>query len=372
MSSLLRTLTALSLSASLAACNNLPAGAPASSDIRTQAEAQNADFTVYNVTRSFLPRVATWPATGKQEHLKWIPASGGSNHQLIRVGDSLSIQIWDSSDSSVLAPADQKMARLQDIKVSPDGSIFVPYAGKVEVQGMTESKARELLQTELEEITPSPQVQLTMKEGRENSVELVAGVAAPGTYPILDRNYTLLNLLSAGGGARSDLPNPQIRLIRSGNIYGTSINKLLDNPKNDTGLRGGDKVFIKPDDRHFLSFGATGLQGRHVFTKDALSAMDAITTMGGLNDRKADPKGLLILREYDPIAIGSATGLEKTRAVFSIDLTSVDGLFSAGKFLINPDDLIMATESPINDANTVANLVGNMLGVAMTGTRITN
>jgi len=48
----------------------------------------------------------------------------------------------------------------------------------------------------------------------------------------------------------------------------------------------------------------------------------------------------------------------------------VDGLFSARNFRVNPDDLIMATESPINDANTIANLVGNFLGVFAAGGRL--
>ena len=49
--------------------------------------------------------------------------------------------------------------------------------------------------------------------------------------------------------------------------------------------------------------------------------------------------------------------------VFSVDLTSADGLFSARNFSIHPNDLIVATESPINDALTVSNVIGNLFGV---------
>jgi polysaccharide export outer membrane protein len=41
------------------------------------------------------------------------------------------------------------------------------------------------------------------------------------------------------------------------------------------------------------------------------------------------------------------------RVVFTVDLTSADGLFSAGKFEIMPNDLVYATESPIGAALTV-------------------
>ncbi|EYD76931.1 polysaccharide biosynthesis/export protein [Rubellimicrobium mesophilum DSM 19309] len=49
--------------------------------------------------------------------------------------------------------------------------------------------------------------------------------------------------------------NPQIRLIRGDAIYGTSIDRLYDNPALDTTLRPGDKVIVQPDERYFLSLG---------------------------------------------------------------------------------------------------------------------
>jgi len=189
-------------------------------------------------------------------------------------------------------------------------------------------------------------------------------VATPGTYPMPDRNYTLLGLLSAGGGVREDLNNPQIRLVRRGAIYGTSVDRLLDRPQLNTLMHGGDQVFIEEDERYFLSFGATGTEDLHIFTKDQVSAMDAVAIMGGFKDNKADPQGLLILREYAPSAIRSGVrGPRQTRVVFTVDLTTADGLFSARKFQINPDDLVMVTESPINNALTISNVIGNFFGV---------
>lgn len=371
MNSLIKIFMAMGLIGLLAACNNLPAGAPASNDIQKQADNPNADFAIYSVTRAFLPSVAQWPATGNQEHLGWIATSNGARTQIIQPGDTLSLNIWDSSDNSLLTSSEEKVVQLSDVEVSANGSVFMPYVGKISVIGLTPDLAREQMQSALEIIVPSAQVQLTVVEGRANSVELIGGVAAPGVYPMPDRNYTVLSLLSAGGGARTDLTNPQIRLMRGGRLYGTSVTTLLDSPRLDTLLRGGDKVFIEADNRHFLSFGAAGVEARHVFTKDKISAMDAVAIMGGVKDSKADPKGLLILREYPAKAVRSGVrGPRQTRVVFSIDLTQVDGLFSARKFQINPDDLIMATESPINDANTIANLVGNFLGVFAAGGRL--
>lgn len=357
-------LMVLALGLATTACSRLPSGAPVREDILKDATEPNADYAVYPITRAFLPTVAQWPVTGQHEHLHWIGATQGARTQIIQPGDMLNVQIWDSSENSLLTGLDQRVAQLGEVRVASNGSVFVPYIGDVSVRGLTPDLARKELQDHLEAIVPSAQVQLSMVEGRNNSVDLVSGVNAPGTYPMPDRNYSVLGLISAGGGISASLNNPQIRLMRGGAIFGTSVDRLLDKPQFDTLLRGGDRVFVEEDERYFLSFGASGREDLHIFTKDAMSAMDAVSVMGGINDAKADPQGLLVLREYAPNAVRAGVrGPRQPRVVFTVDLTSADGLFSARKFQINPNDLVIATESPINDALTISNLVGNVFGV---------
>lgn len=364
MRTLFYLLAAVSLALLPSGCGRLPGGAPAAEEILTSAAEADAQFALYSVNRAFLPTVAQWPPTGTQENLGWIGHSNGARTQIIQPGDTLTLRIWDSNDNSLLTGLDQKMVQLQEIKVAANGAVFMPYVGNVNVLGLTPDLARETLQSELEAIIPAAQLQLDMMEGRNNSVDLVNGVLTPGTYPMPDRNYTVMGLISAGGGINLALNNPQVRLVRSGSIYGTSLDQLLNNPGFDTLLRGGDRVFVEEDERYFLSFGAAGREDLHIFSKDKISAMDAVSIMGGLEDTRADPQGLLVLREYASSAVAAGQrGPRQTRVVFSLDLTSADGLFSARKFQINPDDLVMVTESPINDALTVSNVIGNFFGV---------
>ena len=357
----------------LAACGHLPGGAPVVDEVIGEANDPLPDLAVYPVTRAFLPTVARWPATGKQERLGWIGASAGARHQLIQPGDRLTIRIWDSSDNSLLTSPEQKDIQLNDMVVASNGSVFLPYVGSVTVRGLTPDLAREEVQNAMEAIIPSAQVQLAMAEGRYNSVDLVGGVASPGSYPMPDRNYSVLSLIAAGGGVRTDLNNPQIRLMRGGAIYGTSVETLLDRPALDTRLTGGDRVFVEEDTRYFLSFGAAGNEAQHRFTRDQISAMDAVSIMGGLQDSKADPKGILILREYPASAVSSGVrGPRQTRVVFTVDLTTADGLFSARNFQINPGDLLIATESPVKSALTISNIVGNIFGIFSRGAGLVN
>ncbi|CAN0581723.1 unnamed protein product, partial [Ectocarpus sp. 12 AP-2014] len=194
----------------LAACGRLPASGPASNEILSKAAQDSSEFALYSVNRAFLPTVQKWPATGKSERLGWIGKTNGASSQIIQTGDTLAVTIWDSSENSLLTTSEQRAVELANTRVAPDGTIFLPYIGDLSVIGLTPDLARREIQSQLEAIVPSAQVQLSMSEGRGNSVELLGGVGAPGTYPMPDRNYSVMSLIAAGGGVASDLNNPQI------------------------------------------------------------------------------------------------------------------------------------------------------------------
>jgi polysaccharide export outer membrane protein len=355
---------ALAAFLALAGCEQLPRGAAVEREIVAVAQGETADFAVYSVDRTLLSRVEGWPRPGERR-FSWLPASGGARTQVIAPGDELEITIWDSNENSLLSSDGQRQVQIQALSVAPDGSVFVPYVGNTQVSGLTLQLAREHLQDEIDMVVPSAQVQLALVEGRTNSVDLVGGVAAPGSYPLPDRNYTVLNLLAAGGGVQSGLVNPQIRLRRGGNIYGTSVELLYADPGLDTLLVGGDQVIVEEDRRQFLSLGAAGQQSQHRFTQDTVTALDAMAIIGGVDSRRGDPGGILILREYPESALrADGTGPDQTRVVFTLDLTSADGLFSARNFHIHSGDLLLVTESPITSAQTIFGLIGSVFGLA--------
>ena len=347
----------------LAGCSALPRGAAVDNEILREADDADAGFAIYAVNKSFLPSVATWPATNKKSY-KWIGHSHGVATNIIRAGDVVALRVWDSDVNSLLTGPSQPAADLGESVVSPAGSIFVPYVGKVNIAGRSPDAARSVIQRSLESISPSAQVQLALVPGRGNSVDLIGGVSAPGNYPMPDNDYSVLSLIAAGGGVPSDMRNPQVRLQRGHTVYGTSVSHLYENPDYDTRLRGGDKVIVEEDNRYFLSLGAAGSEAQFRFEQANVSALDAISIIGGVNDVRADPKGILILREYSASAVSPGTrGPRQQRVVFTLDLTSSDGLFSARNFPIHHQDLVLATESPVTSARTVLQLFGSAFGV---------
>ena len=331
------------------------------------AEDPAASFAVQPVTRDTLALVRKWPNSHPTANLGWITRSATSPDPLIAAGDRLDLTIWDNGESSLLSSPAQKVVQLPGLTVSSTGTVFLPYADEVYIARMTPDAARRAIQDRLTSIIPSAQVQLQFASGSLNSVELISGVPNPGAFPLQNRSTTLTSLLALGGGIPADLANPQINLSRAGRLYRVSAETLLSNPDLDTTLRGGDKVFVEADNRYFLALGAAGKEAIVPFPRDHITALDAMALVGGVNQGTANPKGILILRDYPDTAVRlDGKGPSRDRMVFVLDLTSADGLFSAGEFGIQDRDLVLVTQSELVNTKTIFGLIGAIFGLANT------
>jgi polysaccharide export outer membrane protein len=361
----LKVICAVAIMAFAVSGCSLPRGAAVSSEVLREQNAENPGFVVVPVSRENVDMLAHWPVTGWKGSYNWIPAKGGPNSSAIQPGDLVAMIIWDNSENSLLTAGDSKNVDLPPMQVSPTGAVFVPYLGNVVVNGQTPDAAREQIQKRMEVIAPSVQVQLSVEPGVRNSVDLVSGVGKPGSYPMPDRNYSILSLLAEGGGISSALKSPLVRLMRGGKTYEIRADRLLAEADKNTTLRGGDKVLVREDERYFTALGATGAEKLIRFEQDRITALEAMSLVGGITDARANPEGVLVLRDYGPQALHAdgIKGPSLPQVVFTFDLTTAEGLFAARKFQINPLDTVLATESPMVAASTILGLVGSVIGL---------
>lgn len=347
---------------STASCS-APRGAAMSSEILRGADEEGSDVAVVPVDKVTAGKIAHWPGKSSPG-TGWIGNKRGPSSAALKTGDVVNVTIWDSAENSLLVPAGHKQTALNGLVVSATGSLFIPYVGDVVVSGQTVDGARRTIEDKVLAVAPSAQVVLTSSSGVQNSVDLVSGMVKPGTYPLVSRNQTILSMLAAGGGIGSGMRNPIVRLIRDGKTYEISASQLLGNGALDTVLRGGDKILVEQDDRYFTSLGASGTERLIYFEKDRITALEAMSISGGLVDGRADPKGVLILREYAAQAVRSdMSGPPKSKVVFSFDLTNAEALFAAREFTVLPGDTVLVSESPLPVAQSILSLFGSTIGI---------
>lgn len=361
----------------LAGCGSFPRGSALQSEVLAQADADPviaadgtpvaapAAFAVEAVTRDKLALYADWPPVGEHD-LPWIARVDQPNNRIIAPGDTVAVSIWSTEENGLLTVPGQRFVALPPIRVAPGGDIFLPYIGQIKVSGMAPETARAAIEAAYLDVTPSAQVQLELTEGRQSTVSLVEGFVAPSVYPLADQDVTVLEMIARAGGIAPGLRNPQLRLQRGDRTYGISAARLLSDTALNTTLQGGDRVFALADDRYFLALGATRVSAQVPFAQDRITALEAMTLIGGLAPERANAQGILILRRYPEAAVRTdRTGPLQARTIFTLDLTSADGLFSAGQFRVRPGDLIYVTESPLLAARNVIGLIGSAFGLGV-------
>jgi polysaccharide export outer membrane protein len=346
----------------LAGCS-LPRSAPLQSEVMRSAPESTAEFAVYEVTRGLLPVLATWPGLPDPRPAVWPRRGGGDFGTAIAPGDEVRITIWDTEDNSLFTAPGESRSAFEPMTVSPGGTIFLPYIGQVRIAGSDVTVARQTVERLVQETVPSAQVQLEVVSGRNNAIDMVSGVNRPGRFPLSDRNVTVLSAIALGGGVAPSVVNPQVRLQRGSHTYGSSLAAIAADPHRNALVRGGDLILIESDPRSFQALGAVGEAQLVPFDRDVITAREAMSMVGGLMPERANPQGILIFREYPRAATPGHPGPTQPRVVFSFDLTTPDGVFSADRFTVADGDLVMVTESPVTAAQTILRLFANAVGI---------
>jgi len=276
--------------------------------------------------------------------------------------------VLSDQEDGLLVPTGQNATVLEEVQVDGAGFIFVPYAGRIRAAGNTPEAVRRIISEKLGEQTPEPQVQVRRLAGDGATVSIVGGVNAQGVYPIERPTRTLASMLAAAGGVGVSSEIAKVTVVRGNHSGSIWFEDLYDHPGHDIALRGGDRIFVEESTRYFTALGATGSQDRVQFESQAISAIEAIAQVGGLNTNLADPTGVFVFRN-EPEAIArqllgrnDITGTQ--RIVYVLDLTKPNGVFMARDFAIRDQDTVYVTEAPFTQFDKTISAVTGTLSAA--------
>lgn len=162
---------------------------------------------------------------------------------VIGSGDQLLIDIYGASQQSY------------DLTVTPEGRIFVPNVGPVQVGGATIEAALARLKTSMSRIysglsgaNPNTFLQMRLGNIRSIKVSMVGELAKPGTY-MLPSFATVFNALYAAGGPNENGAFRNIQVYRDNRLVSTvDIYEFLskgDQSSNIT-LQDNDVIIVQP------------------------------------------------------------------------------------------------------------------------------
>lgn len=181
-------------------------------------------------------------------------------------GDQLVITVWERPDLKT------------EVVVGPDGRIAVPFAGQLNVNGLTLEEVETTLVGKLQAYILDPLVTVQVAKYRTFRVQVLGNVARPGFYN-LESSSTLLDALALAGGP---LQTADLEHIQVGNDQ-VNVAEILKNPNLDIKLTAGTTISV-PAAKPVLVLGAVKNPGTYslpLATKEQ-SILDVIALAGGL------------------------------------------------------------------------------------------
>lgn len=267
-----------------------------------------------------------------------------------RVGprDVLTFTVWDHPELTIPAGA-FRSPEIQGHLVSAAGEIFFPYIGTVKVAGRTLTEVRTDLTDRLSRYIKNPQLDVRIADFRSQRFSVSGQVSAPGYYPVTDLPITLVDAVSAAGGANSEAALQDVSVVRDGQRLTYNLLALLRDGdlSQNTVIRDGDLIYVPRNDRLIVHvLGSVEQPGPVVMVDGRLNLATALSERGGIDRRAAHAGRIFVFRP-------SESGAD----IFWLDARSPQSMILATRFALLPQDVVFVDATGLARFNRVVSLL---------------
>ena len=372
--------------ACVASCSDLPGSGPSTKEIVAASQPANAGGTQYalvDVDAATVAVMERWTAASMQGTFgQQTPTST----QVIGVGDYVQVVIWEAAAGGLFsAPVNDRVgagsrsAMIPEQVVGPDGSITVPYAGRIRVVGRTPQSVEQAIVQSLVGKAIEPQALVTITKNVANTVTVVGEVTGGARVPLTTRGDRIIDAVASAGGTRAPAHEIFVTLVRDGRSVRIPMQAMLVNPSENVFLRPGDVISVAREPQTFTAAGATGKNEVIPFDAIGITLDQAIARAGGLTDSRADPGGVFVIRyehsgDYDQLGLrrpSPTAGLEsRVPVIYRVNMREPHGFFTARRFPVRNKDIVFVSNAPIAEFQKVWNVFLGFLGVGATAVAV--
>src|SRR5690606_28338385 len=114
---------------------------------------------------------------------------------------------------------------------TPDGTITMPFAGRVRVQGRTTQEIETDIVKRLTGKANDPQVMVRVVRNNTSNVTVVGEVNNSTLMPLTPKGERLLDALAAGGGVKQAVNRMAIQLSRDNMTATMPLDAIIRDPK---------------------------------------------------------------------------------------------------------------------------------------------
>lgn len=358
----------------LGGCANLGASGPSS---RAVNQASAADSRVRIVALSE-PVARSIAAAADGSTFASVFGDMPQRHGLISPGDILDVSIWEappavlftSGRASVAGGAMPNQAGGSDFPgqmVDADGTITVPFAGRIKAVGRSPNDVGREIAARLASKAHDPQAMVRIAQNQGSDVTVVGDVATSRRIALTTRNERLLDALAGAGGVRQPVDKVLIQITRGATVASRPLGAIIRDPKENITLAPSDIITALFQPYSFQALGALGANAEVPIEGSGISLAQGLARVGGLQDQRANIKGVFIFRFEDPAALppdqrsgAPLTPDGKIPVIYRIDMSDPATFFVMQTFPMRDKDILYVSNAPAVDFQKFVGLVSQL------------
>ncbi len=379
---------AASLALALSGCAVMSASGPTAKSINAHqgAAIDDAQIKIVDVTDGLTrTMIANMPQTSFIQDL----GEGRPIGSIIGQGDMLDIAIWEAPPATLFGGSGSDVrlgstssgslahgSTLPEQMVDSDGQITVPFVGRVRAAGRTPQEIARTIVGRLAGKAHQPQAIVRLSRNAAANVTVVGDVANSSRVPLTARGERVLDVLASAGGVKQPVGKMTVQITRGPKVSALPLETVIRNPQQNVRLEPDDIMTLLYQPYSFTALGAIGRNDELPFEATGLTLAQALGRISGLQDSRANVKGVFIFRFEDPNTVDPAlregarlTPDGKMPVIYRINMKDPSSFFIAQGFPIRDKDVLYVANAPLADIQKFVSVIfSTFLPIATTAT----
>jgi polysaccharide biosynthesis/export protein len=372
-----------------AGCAMLPASGPSTKTIVDyyHSESRKLGVTLLNVTPQAVANAnAAYGQTATAPFAIGLPQPTDT----IRVGDTLNVVIFQVGPGLFGTPGANappvtggngtapgppanvaaSSVALPPLMVARNGTITVPYGGRLKVAGRTPHQVQNMIARALRHGIFEPQVVVNIQSTEENVFTVLGDVRSPGRFKIAQGERLLGGIASAGGPVHYDVDD-KVTLFRHGREFTARLGHIESSDIDDVWLQAGDRIQVTYDPLAFTVFGATGRIQEVIFDRKHITLAEALARTGGPNDELADIAGVFLFRFEPERALhpNARPGGPAIPVIYHLKLSDPQSYFMMRRFQMRDRDVLYIADARAVQIKKFFAIIGQLFSPLELGAR---
>ncbi|MEN9503038.1 MAG: hypothetical protein RI964_2323 [Pseudomonadota bacterium] len=351
----------------------LPSSGASNNQIENASDKQNtAGMHLIDVTSEVVQRLVA--TQKKSSFARYLPQTTSNLHD-IGTGDTLEVSIWEAPPATLFGSStinsqnssSSQVTVLPEQMVASDGTIQIPFAGKILAAGRTSQQIQDAIVHELTGKAHDPQVLVRVKTNESSNVTVVGEVSQSQSIPLTAKGERLLDAIASVGGSRQPIDKMMVQITRGSQVLSMPLEQVTQEPEQNIQLMAGDVITLIHQPLSFTVLGAAGKNAEVDFEAKGISLTQALGRAGGVLDTRTDAHGVFIFRFEDPYALGNdAKNLPrnsegKIPVVYRLNLEDPTTFLIAQNFPMKNKDVLYIADAPSTELQKFLSILTSSL-----------